>query len=99
MIVFTGIKSGPVAFLGFLSLKPYLAIGTAQRKTKKACKALIGESKGAYKWWMKHVGVQALRRVRHVSKMGKTRRRKGAQGAQFSRLRQYILLVLDLDIQ
>ena len=39
MITFRRIKSGPVAFLGFLSLKSYLTIETTR-------KALIGESKG-----------------------------------------------------
>ena len=47
LITFTGIKAGPVAFLGFfLSLKPYLTIKTAQHKRKNARKGLIGESKG-----------------------------------------------------
>ena len=34
LIRFRGIKSGLVAFLGFLSLKPRLAIETTQQKTK-----------------------------------------------------------------
>ena len=88
MINFTGIKSRPVAFLGFLSFKLYLTIETTQRKTKKALKALIGESKGA-----RRVGAQvyismgkARRRVRHVSMMGQESRYKAAQGTQFGRL-------------
>ena len=47
-MTFRGIKSGPVAFLGFLSLEPYLKIQTTQQKTKKVHKTLIGESKGAH---------------------------------------------------
>ena len=48
MITFTGIKSGPVAFLGFLSLKPYFTIETTtQDKKKKTRNALIDESKSA----------------------------------------------------
>ena len=47
LITFTGIKAGPVAFLGFfLSFKPYLTIKTAQHKRKNARKGLIGDSKG-----------------------------------------------------
>ena len=34
----------------------------------------------------RRAGVQAFRRVKSVSMMGKTRRREDAQGAQFSRL-------------
>ena len=41
------IKSGPVAFLRLLSLRPYLTTETTQHKIKNACKAFIGESKGA----------------------------------------------------
>ena len=47
MIHFRGAKSGPIAFLGFLSLKLYLTIETTQYKTKKARKELIGKSKDA----------------------------------------------------
>ena len=47
LINFTGIKSRVVAFLGFLSLKPYLTIEKTQHKTKKTRKALIGENQGA----------------------------------------------------
>ena len=46
-ITFTGIKPGPVAFLGFLNLKSHLTIETTQNKKKKVCKTLIGESKDA----------------------------------------------------
>ena len=74
MITFRGIKSGPVAFLGFLSLKPFLAIETTQHKTKK------GRVKHLF------MRVNARRRVRRLFMMGKARRRKGVQGAQFSRL-------------
>ena len=64
LITFRGIKSGPVAFLGFLSLKPYLTIETTQHKTKKRGKALIGESKGT----------QARKARRRVSVVGKASR-------------------------
>ena len=45
LITFRGLKSGPVAFLGLLSLKLLKQHNTRQ---KMACKMLIGESKGAY---------------------------------------------------
>ena len=35
LIFFRLIKSGPVAFLGFLTVKSYLAIETLQHKTNK----------------------------------------------------------------
>ena len=43
MINFRGMKSGPVAFLGFLNLKAYLTIETTTQDKKKARKALIGK--------------------------------------------------------
>ena len=49
LITFRGIKSGPIAFLGILILKQYFAIETTTQdntRQKKACKALISESKG-----------------------------------------------------
>ena len=36
LITFRGIKSGPVAFLEFLSFKPYLTTETTQDKKKDA---------------------------------------------------------------
>ena len=46
LITFRGIKSGPVAFLGFLSLKPYLTIKTTAQDKKKRVRRLL-VSKGA----------------------------------------------------
>ena len=46
LITFRGIKSGPVAFLGFLSLKPYLTIKTTAQDKKKHVRRLL-VSKGA----------------------------------------------------
>ena len=41
LITFRGTKSAPAAFLGFLSLKPYLTIETTTQDKKKVHKALI----------------------------------------------------------
>ena len=61
MITFRGIKPEPVAFLGFLSLKLCHTIEATQYKTKKTCKTLIGETKGAQadKACVRNVGAQA----------------------------------------
>ena len=65
LINFAGIKSRSVAFLGFLSLTPYLTIETTQHKTKKARKALIDENQGTK--------ARKARKVhRRLSMMGKT---------------------------
>ena len=50
LITFRGIKSGPVAFLGFLSLKPYLTIKTtAQDKEKRVRRLLVSKGTQARK--------------------------------------------------
>ena len=72
MINFRGVKSGPVTFLRFLSLKAYLTIEIITQDKKIRVRHLLVS--------------KARRRVRRVSMMGKARRREGAQGAQFSRL-------------
>ena len=41
LITFRGIKSGPVAVLGFLSLKLYLAIETTTQDKKKHVRGLL----------------------------------------------------------
>ena len=41
LITFRGIKYGPVAFLGFLSLKPYLAIETTTQDKKRRVRRLL----------------------------------------------------------
>ena len=63
MITFRGIKSGPVAFLGFLSLKTYLTIETTQDKKRRVRRLLV--SKGA----------QTRKARRRKLMMGKARRR------------------------
>ena len=71
MITFSGMKSGPAAFLGFLSLTPYLTIKTIQEKTKKRrLSCLLVRLKG-----VRCVGAQAQ------IMMVKARSRKGVQGA------------------
>ena len=78
MINCRGLKSGPVAFLGFLSLKVYFTIETTtQDKKKRVRRLLVSKDAQARK---------TRRRVRRVSMMGKLRRREGAQDAQFIRL-------------
>ena len=64
MVSFRGIKSGPVAFLGFLSLKLYLTIETITQDKKRRVRRLL-VSKGAQ--------VHKARRL--VSMMGKVHRR------------------------
>ena len=61
MINFRGTKSGPVAFLGFLSLKVYLTIETTTQDKKRRVKRLL-VSKEA----------QARKARRRVLMMGKT---------------------------
>ena len=46
MINFRGIKSGPVAFLGFLSLQAYLTVETTTQDKKRRVRRLL-VSKGA----------------------------------------------------
>ena len=46
MINFRGIKYGPVAFLGFLSLKAYLTVETTAQDKKRRVRGLL-VSKGA----------------------------------------------------
>ena len=41
MITFRGIKSGPVSFLGFLSLKPYFTIETTTQDKKRRVGPLL----------------------------------------------------------
>ena len=50
MINFRGIKSGPVAFLGFLSLKVYLTIEkTTQDKKRRVRRVLVSKDEQARK--------------------------------------------------
>ena len=62
MVSFRGIKSGPVAFLGFLSLKLYLTIETTTQDKKRRVRRLL-VSKGA----------QACKARRRVLMKGKAR--------------------------
>ena len=41
LITFRGIESGPVAFLGILSLKPYLTIEATTKDKKRRVKCLL----------------------------------------------------------
>ena len=66
------IKSGPAAFLGSLSLKPYFTIETTTQDKKKRVKRLLVRVKARRRVLM--VG-EARRRVRRVSIVGKARRR------------------------
>ena len=65
MINFRGVKSGPVTFLRFLSLKAYLTIEIITQDKKIRVRHLLVS--------------KARRRVRRVSMMGKARRREGVQ--------------------
>ena len=78
LITFRGIKSGPVAFLGFLSLKPYFTIETTTQDKKRCVKRLLVRIKARRRVLI--VG-KARRRVRRVSIMGKACRRDDAQGS------------------
>ena len=57
MITFRGIKSGPVSFLGFLSLKPYFTIETTAQDKKRRAGPLL-------------MRVKAHRRARRVRRAG-----------------------------
>ena len=61
MITFRGIKSGPVAFQGFLSLKPYFTIETTTQGKKKRVRRLL-------------VRVKARRRVLMMGKDAQARK-------------------------
>ena len=80
MITFREIKSGPVAFLGLLSLKPYFTIETTMQDIKWRERRLLMKVKARRR------ALMMVRRVRRVSIVGKARRREGTQDAQFSRL-------------
>ena len=43
LVNFRGTKSGPVAFLGFLSLKVYLTIKTTQDKKRRVRSLFVGK--------------------------------------------------------
>ena len=59
MITSRGIKSGPVVFLGFLSLKPYLTIETTtQDKKRRVRRLLVRKGAQAHKA-DRHAGAQA----------------------------------------
>ena len=71
MITYRGIKSGPVAFVGFLNLKPYFTIETTTQDKKKRVRHLLVRVKARRRVLM--MG-KACRRVKRVSMMGKARR-------------------------
>ena len=66
LITFRGIKSGPVAFLAFLSLKPSFTIEATTQDKKRRVRCLLMREK-------------APSRVRRLLMMGKASKRVGAQ--------------------
>ena len=68
MIKFRGIKSGPVGFLGFLSLKEYLTIETTTQDKKRRKRRLLVSK-----------GTQARKVRRRILMMGKAHRCTGTQ--------------------
>ena len=59
MITSRGIKSGPVAFLEFLSLKPYLTIETTTQDKKRRVRHLLVRKGAQARKADRHAGAQA----------------------------------------